>query len=42
MGSPITAMAVGPDHILGDQEEQDFDGDDEPNFELAMIMSKIF
>ena len=33
MGSPITAMAVGPDHILGDQEKQEFDGDVEPNFE---------
>ena len=28
MGSPITAMAVGPDHILGDH----FDSDDGPNF----------
>ena len=28
MGSPITAMAVGPDHILGDH----LDGDDGPNF----------
>ena len=38
-------MAVGQDHILGDQEKQDFDGDDEPNFESNLLgdhVGKIF